>query len=64
MTAIAYSTTRKTFAVVSPDLAKSMLFMGNPHHYDRATEFPDSAVSQMIEVFTANGFKNETHNPA
>jgi hypothetical protein len=57
MTAIAYSTENKTFCITSPEIAKAMLFMGNPHGFNRATEFPSSSVNQMREVMELNGFQ-------
>jgi hypothetical protein len=57
MTAIAYSTENKTFAITSPEIAKAMLFMGNPYGFNRAKEFPSSSVAQMREVMELNGFQ-------
>lgn len=53
---IAYSTTQKTFCVTSPENAQSMLFMGNPHGFNRATTFPQSRVADMREIMEKNKF--------
>lgn len=63
MKAIAFDTIKKTFAVVDPDTAKKMLYCGNPHGFNRATEFPDSGLAGMVEVMKANGFKMEGTQP-
>lgn len=54
--AIAYSTGNKTYCVTSPEIAQSMLFMGNPHGFNRASVFPQSSVSHMNDVMKKNGF--------
>ena len=56
MKAIAYNTADKTFAVVSTELAKAMLYTGNPHGFNRAVEFPDSGESFMRERMKANKY--------
>ena len=57
MTAIAYSTQNKTFCVTSPEIAKAMLYMGNPYGFNRANEFPSHSVAHMRDTMEANGFK-------
>ena len=39
------------------EIAKAMLFMGNPYGFNRAKEFPSSSVAQMREVMELNGFQ-------
>jgi len=57
MNAIVFNPQTKIFAVVSADLAKAMIFMGNNEGFNRATEFPASSTEHMTSVFIANGFK-------
>ena len=55
--AIAYSTKNKTYCITSIEIAQAMLFMGNPHGFNRATTFPASSSNQMASVMESNGFK-------
>lgn len=57
MIAIVYNTTEKTFSLVSTELARAMLFMGNPHGFNRAVTGPESGRNQMVSVMIENGFK-------
>jgi len=57
MLAIAYSTTNKTFAIVSQDLARAMIFMGNPHGFDRAKNLKNSEKKQFLGILAENKYK-------
>lgn len=52
-----FSEIKKTFAIVSPELAHAMIFMGNPHGFNRGKTIQLGEKSKFLAILAKNGYK-------
>ncbi|MBV6513907.1 MAG: hypothetical protein FMNOHCHN_03489 [Ignavibacteriaceae bacterium] len=52
-----FSEIKKTFAVVSPELGHAMIFMGNPHGFNRGKTVKTKEKNKFLAILAKNGYK-------
>ena len=52
-----FSEITKTFAVVSPELGHAMVFMGNPHGFNRGKTVKAKDKNKFLAILAKNGYK-------